>query len=105
MASKQHGGLGKGLGALLKDTKLTPARDKVQEIPIGEVQANRYQPRQEFDESALDELKESVQRIGVSNKQAVLMQLDQLNINESTVFPYIESSAKYIASKFRFKEA
>jgi ParB family chromosome partitioning protein len=65
VASKQHGGLGKGLGALLKDTKLTPARDKVQEIPIGEVQANRYQPRQEFDESALDELKESVQRIGV----------------------------------------
>jgi len=46
----------------------------------------------------------SVQRIGVSNKRAVLNQLDQLNINESTVFPYIESSAKYIASKFRFKE-
>ena len=65
MASKQHGGLGKGLGALLKDTKLTPARDKVQEIAISEIQANRYQPRQEFDESALEDLKESVQRIGV----------------------------------------
>lgn len=46
----------------------------------------------------------AVQRIGVSNKRAVLNQLDQLNINESTVFPYIESSAKYIASKFRFKK-
>ncbi|MGN7918589.1 FRG domain-containing protein [Lysobacter sp. 22409] len=46
----------------------------------------------------------SVQRIGVSNKRAVLKQLDQLNINESTVFPYIESSAKYIASKFQFRE-
>lgn len=46
----------------------------------------------------------SVQRIGVSNKRAVLKQLDQLNINDSTVFPYIESSAKYIASKFQFKE-
>ncbi len=45
-----------------------------------------------------------IQRIGVSNKRAVLSQLDQLNINESTVFPYIESSAKYIAAKFRFKE-
>ena len=65
MASKQHGGLGKGLGALLKDPKLTPARDKVQEIAISEIQANRYQPRQEFDESALEDLKESVQRIGV----------------------------------------
>ena len=56
-----------------------------------------------LDEGGTPEI--SVQRIGVSNKQAVLMQLDQLNINESTVFPYIESSAKYIASKFRFKEA
>jgi hypothetical protein len=45
----------------------------------------------------------SVQRIGVSNKRTVLKQLDQLNINESTVFPYIENSAKYIASKFQFK--
>lgn len=45
-----------------------------------------------------------VQRIGVSNKSTVLRQLDQLNINESTVFPYIESSAKYIASRLRFKK-
>ena len=47
----------------------------------------------------------SVQRIGVSNKRTVLKQLDQLNINDSTVFPYIENSAKYIASKFQFKKA
>lgn len=46
-----------------------------------------------------------VLRIGISDKQAVLKQLDQLNINESTVFPYIESSAKYIAAKFAFKKA
>lgn len=46
----------------------------------------------------------SVQRIGVSNKRTVLKQLDQLNINDSTVFPYIENSAKYIASKFQFTE-
>ena len=44
-----------------------------------------------------------VQRIAVSSKRAVLQQLDQLNINESTVFPYIENSAKYIAHKFAFK--
>lgn len=47
----------------------------------------------------------SVQRIAVTNKRNVLRQLDQLNINESTVFPYIENSAKYIAQKFAFKEA
>jgi hypothetical protein len=56
-----------------------------------------------LDEAGTPEIK--VQRIGVSDKRAVLKQLDQLNINESTVFPYIESSAKYIAAKFAFKEA
>jgi hypothetical protein len=45
----------------------------------------------------------SVHRIAVTNKRAVLKQLDQLNINESTVFPYIENSAKYIAKKFEFR--
>lgn len=46
----------------------------------------------------------SVNRIAVTNKRIVLRQLDQLNINESTVFPYIENSAKYIAKKFEFRE-
>lgn len=46
----------------------------------------------------------SVQRIAVTKKGAVLKQLDQLNINESTVFPYIENSAKYIAHKFSFRD-
>jgi FRG domain len=45
----------------------------------------------------------SVQRIAVTNKETVLRQLDQLNINESTVFPYIENSAKYLAQKFAFR--
>jgi len=45
----------------------------------------------------------SVKRIAVTNKAAVLRELDQLNINESTVFPYIENSAKYLAHKFAFK--
>lgn len=45
----------------------------------------------------------AVQRIAVTNKAAVLRQLDQLNINESTVFPYIENSAKYLAQKFAFQ--
>jgi len=56
-----------------------------------------------LDESGTPEI--LIQRIGVSNKKGVIAELDQLNINESTVFPYIESSAKYIASKFRFRES
>lgn len=41
-------------------------------------------------------------RITVSQKSIILQQLDLLNINESTVFPYIENSAKYIAERYSF---
>lgn len=54
-----------------------------------------------LDEGGTSEI--SVQRISVTNKDIVLKQLDQLNINESTVFPYIENSAKYLAQKFAFR--
>lgn len=51
-----------------------------------------------LDESGSAEI--GVKRIAVSNKLQVLRELDRLNINESTVFPYIENSSKYIARKF-----
>ncbi|AMC35445.1 FRG domain-containing protein [Janthinobacterium sp. B9-8] len=41
-------------------------------------------------------------RIRVSKENSILQELDLLNINESTVFPYIENSAKYIARKYEF---
>jgi hypothetical protein len=44
----------------------------------------------------------AIERIVVRNKAQVLRQLDLLNINESTVFPYIENSSKYIAERFKF---
>jgi len=44
-----------------------------------------------------------ITRVGInkSDKEKMLTELDQLNINESTVFPYIENSAKYIAQKYK----
>jgi hypothetical protein len=53
-----------------------------------------------LDEAGTPEIK--ITRISVFNKKAILRELDSLNINESTVFPYIENSAKYIAEKFKF---
>lgn len=58
------------------------------------------------DEAVLDEegtTDITLHRIAITNKRAILKELDRLNINESTVFPYIESSAKYIAQKFAFQ--
>lgn len=43
-------------------------------------------------------------RITVAKKEDILKELDVLNINESTVFPHIENSAKYVADKFKFKK-
>lgn len=59
-------------------------------------------------DAVLDELgtpQIGVTRIAIAQKTRMLGELDQLNINERTVFPYIESSARYVARKFAFKHA
>ena len=64
----KQGGLGKGLGALLgnpKPVSESVAVEKAHKIAIDAIQPNRYQPRMEFDESALEELKDSVKEFGV----------------------------------------
>jgi hypothetical protein len=45
----------------------------------------------------------TVERITIraTEKQKIIKELDSLNINESTVFPYIENSAKYIAKRYQ----
>jgi len=53
----------------------------------------------QFTEGGMPEIGIEVERFAISNKDQILNELDQLNINESTVFPYIESSAKYIAQR------
>lgn len=39
--------------------------------------------------------------INAAAKSKILDELDQLSLNESTIFPYIENSARYIAAKYR----
>ncbi len=65
--SKSAHGLGKGLSALLDKKTQSAGTDKgrVQDIASASIQANRYQPRTEFDERALEELKESIQQYGI----------------------------------------
>lgn len=54
----------------------------------------------QFREDGMPELGIELIRLEVNNKETILRELDQLNINASTVFPNIESSAKYIAQRF-----
>ena len=77
--SKPTHGLGKGLGALLDKNK-QPAggadKGRVQDITAASIKANRYQPRTEFDERALEELKESIQQYGIL-QPLIVRKLDQ----------------------------
>ena len=64
MASQK--GLGKGLGALLEDFSAAPVQESpYQLLPIHKVENNRLQPRQDFDEEALQDLSESIAMHGV----------------------------------------
>lgn len=67
MAIKSSGGLGKGLGALIKDTKTQSVALKEQslELDIKAIQPNRYQPRHEFAPEAMKEMVASVKTYGI----------------------------------------
>lgn len=57
-------GLGKGLDALIPSLNINDD-DKVVEIPLSQLRANPYQPRKTFDETAIQELAESIKEHGV----------------------------------------
>ncbi len=62
-------GLGRGFDSLLPqnfdESLLLSSADKVEKIPVGNLVPNQYQPRQEFDETALAELSDSIKEYGV----------------------------------------
>ncbi len=61
-------GLGKGLGALIPGDLTGAALDGkggVQEVPISQIEPNRFQPRNHFDEEALAGLTASIRELGV----------------------------------------
>lgn len=64
-------GLGRGLGALIKDNPaieeavVAPSNSGVTELKIVDVEPNKGQPRKDFDEDALEALCESIREHGV----------------------------------------
>jgi len=63
----KHVGLGRGLGALIKDTvDAEPGSGSgINNVPLANVHKGPWQPRHTFDESALEDLVRSVQEHGV----------------------------------------
>ena len=66
MSTMKKKGLGRGLEALLGE-KSKPAQDSatITSLPLGALQAGKYQPRQKMDSGPLQELAESIREQGV----------------------------------------
>ena len=58
-------GLGKGLDALFEENSFDIAEKSVTEVKISDIEPDKNQPRRYFDESALNELSESIKLHGV----------------------------------------
>lgn len=69
MSQTPKRGLGRGFDALISQdfdkSLLLSADDRIEKIPVEQLQANPYQPRRHFDEAALKELAASLKRHGI----------------------------------------
>ena len=70
MAQTKRRGLGRGLSALIPDQPIKPetpsaATAGLVNLPIEEVLPSDSQPRQRFEETALEELRQSIDRHGI----------------------------------------
>lgn len=59
--------LGRGLGALIDDadTQKQITTTSINEVPVDQIEANPFQPRTKFDETALLELSASIKELGI----------------------------------------
>jgi len=64
MATRKHGGLGKGLGALIPEEQEKPSNTPLN-ISMNLIKANEEQPRKNFDEEKILQLSESIKEHGV----------------------------------------
>ena len=74
MSPGKKKGLGRGLSALFGDEKITDSAQKTtktNEVLIGDLIRNPYQPRQNFDKEKLEELANSIKKNGIIQPIAV----------------------------------
>jgi len=83
--------LGRGLGALIEDAEIKPAAS-INEISIDQIETNPFQPRENFDNSALEELANSIRELGIIQPITVR----QVN---STRYQLIAGERRFRASK------
>lgn len=63
---KKYASLGRGLDALISTEEVkTQGSSSIHEVPVAQIKANPNQPRREFDQTALQELADSIAEIGI----------------------------------------
>lgn len=99
--SKNNKGLGKGIDALFQDFSVIEEVDEKNEtiidLKLSELRPNPYQPRKTFDQSALEELSQSIKQTGV---------FQPIIVRQSDVKGYeiIAGERRFRASKLAGKE-
>lgn len=61
----RRSGLGRGLGALIPEDAEEELGASLQELPMGSIIPNPFQPRSEFDDAGIASLADSIEQVGV----------------------------------------
>lgn len=94
---KKIGGLGRGLGELIREaapeaTEPAVVVSTIQELNLSDIRPNPYQPRTEFDEEALNELSASIKALGI-------VQPITVRVAEDGKYEIVAGERRYRASK------
>ena len=84
-------GLGRGLSSLIGETKV---ESKTNKLLLSDIVPNRFQPRKNFDEENLDELKNSIKERGVI--QPIIVRKSE---TENSKFEIIAGERRWLAAR------
>ena len=84
-------GLGRGLSSLIGETKVEVQKNQ---LPIGDLKPNKYQPRKNFDEINLEDLTNSIKERGII--QPIIVRKSN---NENSKFEIIAGERRWLAAQ------
>jgi ParB family transcriptional regulator, chromosome partitioning protein len=90
-SNKIKRGLGRGLSSLIGEPEITR---KENQIPIGDLVPNKYQPRKIFDEDNLNDLKNSIKERGII--QPIIVRKSN---NDKSKFEIIAGERRWLAAQ------
>jgi ParB family chromosome partitioning protein len=84
-------GLGRGLSSLIGETNVEVQKNQ---LPIGDLKPNKYQPRKNFDETNLEDLTNSIKERGII--QPIIVRKSN---NENSKFEIIAGERRWLAAQ------